>query len=197
VHITIKNPIGDGLLNLLDWPVLPTLHKEAFPMSKTKAAKPEPSRLTASQVIPQLRRLGVPVSAGCFEIESALDVLHKLVPGRIKVPGIGPRRTGTLEDWVRRGVMPRFDPSKYPFSTSLRVQQIQRETLAKKSGFESAVAMSMERIPVVRVAYDRLHAERSAQVHQVAKQTESAVHDAEAVAALSAWWERTIQETVN
>jgi len=184
VHITIKNPIGDGLLNLLDWPVLPTLHKEAFPMSKTKAAKPEPSRLTASQVIPQLRRLGVPVSAGCFEIESALDVLHKLVPG-------------TLEDWVRRGVMPRFDPSKYPFSTSLRVQQIQRETLAKKSGFESAVAMSMERIPVVRVAYDRLHAERSAQVHQVAKQTESAVHDAEAVAALSAWWERTIQETVN
>lgn len=132
-----------------------------------------------------------------FGIETALDVLQELVPGRVRVPGIGPRRTNTLEEWVRGTVIPRFDRSKFPLSSSPRVQQIQRETLATKGGLESAIGSAMERIPAIKAAHVRLRTEREAQARAMAEPLRNALFDAEAMASLMAWWEQSLHELVD
>ena len=132
-----------------------------------------------------------------FGIETALDVLQELVPGRVKVPGIGPRRTSLLDEWVRVSVIPRFDRSKFPLSASPRVQQIQRKTLTTKGGLESAIGSAMERIPAIKAVHDRLRTEREAQAQAMAEPLRNALFDAEAMASLMAWWEQSLHELVD
>jgi len=132
-----------------------------------------------------------------FGVETALDVMERLVSGQTKVPGFGQKRIATLEEWVRDVVVPRFDRTKCLSSSSPRVQQVQRETLAEKARLDSAISSAMERITSVKASHDRLYAERRSLAESLAGPLRDALLEAESMDGLMTWWEESLRAVVD